>query len=156
MIYLIFSYLLFVHPIYISSSRIEMKNNSIELKIKLFRDDLEDGLRNFHGFSISIDSSKKLEKNIEYINQYIDENFSIIINDQKIKFKIENFNLINDVLEVSFFDNNYEKIHSVKLINKFLIEVYAVQSNIVFLEIEDKKYYTQFNISNTEEVLFIK
>tara|TARA_B100000579_G_scaffold396940_1_gene376126 strand:- start:6825 stop:7226 length:402 start_codon:yes stop_codon:yes gene_type:complete len=133
-----------------------MKNNSIELKIKLFRDDLEDGLRNFHGFSISIDSSKKLEKNIEYINQYIDENFSIIINDQKIKFKIENFNLINDVLEVSFFDNNYEKIHSVKLINKFLIEVYAVQSNIVFLEIEDKKYYTQFNISNTEEVLFIK
>ncbi len=156
MIYLIFSYLLFVHPIYISSSRIEMKNNSIELKIKLFRDDLEDGLRNFHGFSISIDSSKKLEKNIEYINQYIDENFSIIINDQKIKFKIENFNLINDVLEVSFFDNNYEKIDSVKVINKFLIEVYAVQSNIVFLEIEDKKYYTQFNISNTEEVLFIK
>tara|TARA_B100000287_G_scaffold264391_1_gene248822 strand:+ start:2545 stop:2946 length:402 start_codon:yes stop_codon:yes gene_type:complete len=133
-----------------------MKNNSIELKIKLFRDDLEDGLRNFHGFSISIDSSKKLEKNIEYINQYIDENFSIIINDQKIKFKIENFNLINDVLEVSFFDNNYEKIDSVKVINKFLIEVYAVQSNIVFLEIEDKKYYTQFNISNTEEVLFIK
>ena len=156
MIYLIFSYLLFVHPIYISSSRIEMKNNSIELKIKLFRDDLEDGLRNFHGFSISIDSSKKLEKNIEYINQYIDENFSIIINDQKIKFKIENFNLINDVLEVSFFDNNYEKIDSVKVINKFLIEVYAVQSNIVFLEIEDKKYYTQFNISNTEEILFIK
>tara|TARA_B100000003_G_scaffold116796_1_gene104630 strand:+ start:413 stop:814 length:402 start_codon:yes stop_codon:yes gene_type:complete len=133
-----------------------MKNNSIELKIKLFRDDLEDGLRNFHGFSISIDSSKKLEKNIEYINQYIDENFSIIINDQKIKFKIENFNLINDVLEVSFFDNNYEKIDSVKVINKFLIEVYAVQSNIVFLEIEDKKYYTQFNISNTEEILFIK
>ncbi len=133
-----------------------MKNNSIELKIKLFRDDLEDGLRNFHGFSISIDSSKKLEKKIEYINQYIDENFSIIINDQKIKFKIENFNLINDVLEVSFFDNNYEKIDSVKVINKFLIEVYAVQSNIVFLEIEDKKYYTQFNISNTEEVLFIK
>ena len=133
-----------------------MKNNSIELKIKLFRDDLEDGLRNFHGFSISIDSSKKLEKNIEYINQYIDENFSIIINDQKIKFKIENFNLINDVLEVSFFDNNYEKIDSVKVINKFLIEVYAVQSNIVFLEIEDKKYYTQFNILNTEEVLFIK
>ncbi len=133
-----------------------MKNNSIELKIKLFRDDLEDGLRNFHGFSISIDSSIKLEKNIEYINQYIDDKLSIIINGQKIKFIIKNFNLINDVLEVSFVDNNYDKIDSVKVINKFLIEIYAVQSNILFLEIEDKKYYRQFTISNTEEVLFIK
>ena len=133
-----------------------MKNNSIELKIKLFRDDLEDGLRNFHGFSISIDSSIKLEKNIEYINQYIDDKLSIIINGQKIKFIIKNFNLINDVLEVSFVDNNYDKIDSVKVINKFLIEIYAVQSNILFLEIEDKKYYRQFTISNTEEFLFIK
>ena len=133
-----------------------MKNNSIELKIKLFRDDLEDGLRNFHGFSISIDSSIKLEKNIEYINQYIDDKLSIIINGQKIKFIIKNFNLINDVLEVSFVDNNYDKIDSVKVINKFLIDIYAVQSNILFLEIEDKKYYRQFTISNTEEVLFIK
>ena len=133
-----------------------MKNNSVELKIKLFRDDLEDGLRNFHGFSISIDSSIKLEKNIEYINQYIDDKLSIIINGQKIKFIIKNFNLINDVLEVSFVDNNYDKIDSVKVINKFLIDIYAVQSNILFLEIEDKKYYRQFTISNTEEVLFIK
>ena len=133
-----------------------MKNNSIELKIKLFRDDLEDGLRNFHGFSISIDSSIKLEKNIEYINQYIDDKLSIIINGQKIKFIIKNFNLINDVLEVSFVDNNYDKIDSVKVINKFLIEIYAVQSNILFLEIEDKKYYRQFTISNTEGFLFIK
>ena len=133
-----------------------MIKKKIDIKVKLFRDDLEDGLRNFHGFSISIDSYIKLEKNKEFIHEYINDKLSIIINNEKINFSIKEFSLINDVLEISFFQNFSKNTDSIKIINKLLIEVYNVQSNILFLEVNSKKYYNQFTASNIEKDLLIK
>ncbi len=62
MIYLFLNFLLIIHPIYISSTNVVINDDKLEIKVKLFRDDLEDGLRDFHGFSISIDSPNKIEK----------------------------------------------------------------------------------------------
>tara|TARA_B100001029_G_C14825091_1_gene319823 strand:- start:163 stop:633 length:471 start_codon:yes stop_codon:yes gene_type:complete len=156
MFHLIFNLLLLIHPIYISSTNVTIDKKKIDVKVKLFRDDLEDGLRNFHGFSISIDSYIKLEKNKEFIHEYINDKLSIIINDEKINFSIKEFSLINDVLEISFFQNFSKNTDSIKVINKLLIEVYNVQSNILFLEVNSKKYYNQFNASNIEKDLLIK
>ena len=156
MFHLIFGLLLLIHPIYISSTNVTIDKKKIDIKVKLFRDDLEDGLRNFHGFSISIDSYIKLEKNKEFIHEYINDKLSIIINNEKINFSIKEFSLINDVLEISFFQNFSKNTDSIKVINKLLIEVYNVQSNILFLEVNSKKYYNQFNASNIEKDLLIK
>ena len=60
MIHLIFNLFFFIHPIYISSTNIIISDENLEIKIKLFRDDLEDGLRDFHGLSISIDNLNKI------------------------------------------------------------------------------------------------
>ena len=38
-------FLFIIHPIYISTSEIILNNNNAEVKIRIFRDDLEDGLR---------------------------------------------------------------------------------------------------------------
>tara|TARA_B100001758_G_C18050097_1_gene422660 strand:- start:127 stop:597 length:471 start_codon:yes stop_codon:yes gene_type:complete len=156
MFHLIFGLILLIHPIYISSTIVTIDEKKIDIKVKLFRDDLEDGLRNFHGFSISIDSYIKVEKNKAYINEYINDKLSIIINNEKINFSIKEFILINDVLEISFFENFPKNIDSIKVINKLLIEIYNLQSNILFLEINSKKYYNQFTASNIEKDLFVK
>ena len=156
MFHLIFGLLLLIHPIYISSTNVTIDKKKIDIKVKLFRDDLEDGLRNFHGFSISIDSYIKLEKNKEFVHEYINDKLRIIINNEKINFSIKEFSLINDVLEISFFQNFSKNTDSIKVINKLLIEVYNVQSNIFFLEVNSKKYYNQFNASNIEKDLLIK
>ncbi len=156
MFHLIFNLLLLIHPIYISSTNVTIDKKKIDIKVKLFRDDLEDGLRNFHGLSISIDSYIKLENNKEFIHEYINDKLSIIINNEKINFSIKEFSLINDVLEISFFQNFSKNTDSIKIINKLLIEVYNVQSNILFLEVNSKKYYNQFNASNIEKDLLIK
>lgn len=156
MFHLIFGLLLLIHPIYISSTNVTIDKKKIDIKVKLFRDDLEDGLRNFHGFSISIDSYIKLEKNKEFVHEYINDKLRIIINNEKINFSIKEFSLINDVLEISFFQNFSKNTDSIKVINKLLIEVYNVQSNILFLEVNSKKYYNQFNASNIEKDLLIK
>ena len=156
MFHLIFGLLILFHPIYISSTNVTIDKKKIDIKVKLFRDDFEDGLRNFHGFSISIDSYIKLEKNKEFIHEYINDKLRIIINNEKINFSIKEFSLINDVLEISFFQNFSKNTDSIKVINKLLIEVYNVQSNILFLEVNSKKYYNQFNASNIEKDLLIK
>ena len=89
MIHLIFSFLVFIHPIYISSTNVVVSDEILEIKIKLFRDDLEDGLRDFHGFSISIDSLNKIEKNKSLINQYINDKLNLILGVRLDSFEID-------------------------------------------------------------------
>ena len=156
MIHLIFSFLVFIHPIYISSTNVVVSDEILEIKIKLFRDDLEDGLRDFHGFSISIDSLNKIEKNKSLINQYINDKLNLIINNEKINFFIINYSLTNDVFEVYFKQIFTKKTKDIKINNQLLIEIYSEQSNIMFLDIFGKKYYDNFTASKTEKALFIK
>lgn len=156
MIHLFFSFLFLIHPIYISSTNILIDDYKLEIKVKLFRDDLEDGLRNFHGLSISIDSPNKIEKNIDLISKYINDKLILIINNEKIVLSANDFSLKNDVLEISFLKNYLNEINSVRLINSLLVEIYNIQSNVVFLEIDEQKYYHRFSSIDTEKTLFIK
>tara|TARA_B100000609_G_C17167539_1_gene409765 strand:+ start:76 stop:546 length:471 start_codon:yes stop_codon:yes gene_type:complete len=155
-IYLFLNFLLLIHPIYISSTNVVINDDKLEIKVKLFRDDLEDGLRDFHGFSISIDSPNKIEKRKNLIDQYINDKLTLIINNEKINFFIKDYSLINDVLEVYFIQNFTKKSKDIKITNQLLIEVYSEQSNIMFLDIFGKKYYDNFTASKTEKVLLIK
>ena len=150
MIHLFLIFLLLVHPIYISSTNVVINDDKLEIKVKLFRDDLEDGLRNFHGFSISIDSPNKIEKNQNLINEYINDKLTLIVNDEKVNFFIKDYSLINDVLEIYFIQNFTKKTKDIRIVNQLLIEIYSEQSNIMFLNIFEKKYYYNFTSSNTE------
>lgn len=150
MIHLFFSFLFLVHPIYISSTNVVINDDKLEVKVKLFRDDLEDGLRDFHGFSISIDSPIKIEKNQNLINEYINDKLTLIVNDEKINFFIMDYSLINDVLEIYFVQNFTKKTKDIRIVNQLLIEIYSEQSNIMFLNIFEKKYYYNFTASKTE------
>ena len=156
MIYLFLNFLLLIHPIYISSTNVVINDDKLEIKVKLFRDDLEDGLRDFHGFSISIDSPNKIEKKKNLIDQYINDKLTLIINNEKINFFIKDYSLINDVLEVYFIQNFTKKTKDIRITNQLLIEVYSEQSNIMFLDVFGKKYYDNFTASKTEKVLLIK
>jgi hypothetical protein len=150
-IHFIFSLFFFIHPVYISSTNIIISDEILEIKIKLFRDDLEDGLRDFHGFSISIDSSNKIEKNKSLINQYINDKLTLEINNEKINFFIIDYSLINDVLEVYFTKNFTKKTKDIRITNQLLIEIYSEQSNIMFLNIFEKKHYYNFTASKIEK-----
>ena len=156
MVYLFLKFLLLIHPIYISSTNVVINDDKLEIKVKLFRDDLEDGLRDFHGFSISIDSPNKIEKKKNLIDQYINDKLTLIINNEKIIFFIKDYSLINDVLEVYFIQNFTKKIKDIRITNQLLTEVYSEQSNIMFLDIFGKKYYDNFTASKTEKALLIK
>ena len=84
MIKLISLFFLFIHPVYISTSEITINQNKALLKIKIFRDDLEDWLRMYHNKSISIDSQLKLVNESKYVDEYIMNKFILSINDDII------------------------------------------------------------------------
>lgn len=85
MIYIYLFFSLSIHPIYISTSDIVIEDKIINIEIKLFLNDLEDALRLNNGFSISIDENKKLNKNFEFVESYLNDNFNIFINSKELE-----------------------------------------------------------------------
>ena len=74
---LYFLILLLVHPFYISTTEITLKEDRHDIKIKIFRDDLEDGLRLFFDKSISIDTELKLENRSSQVADILKINFKL-------------------------------------------------------------------------------
>ena len=64
------------HPIYISVLEINSVENNLEVIVKIFRDDLEDGIRYTLDKEVSIDNQDKIELNKELIKNYFETKFS--------------------------------------------------------------------------------
>ena len=151
MIKLLSFFFLLVHPVYISTSEITINQNKALLKIKIFRDDLEDGLRMYHNKSISIDSQLKLVNESKYVDEYIMNKFILSINDDVIKLSSSEFKLENDVVEISTIFQFKKKIRSLNIINSILFEIYKIQKNVIFINKDGKNTFYTFSQSDKEK-----
>lgn len=154
MIYIYLFFVLTNHPIYISTTDVSIEDEKINIVIKLFLNDLEDALRLNNGFSISIDENKKLNKNFEFVESYLNDKFNIYIGSKKLKIVYSNKNIINDILELKATLQIKEKIFSIRIINQILLDVYDNQSNILFIKNFEKKEFYKFDKTNQDK-LFI-
>jgi len=144
-------FLFVIHPIYISTSEIILNNNNAEVKIRIFRDDLEDGLRLFHGKSISIDTNQKLKKESKEIDTYIQNKFKLSIDKSKINISIINYQLINDLVEISFSFKSELRIDNISVTNNILFDVYRVQKNVILINFENQTKSHIFSFSDREK-----
>ena len=151
MIKLISLFFLFIHPVYISTSEITINQNKAILKIKIFRDDLEDGLRMHYNKSISIDSQIKLINESKYVDEYIMNKFILSINDDVIKLSSSEFKLENDVVEISNIFLYKKKIRELNIINSILFEIYKIQKNVIFINNDGKSDFYTFSQSDKEK-----
>ena len=151
MIKLISLFFLFIHPVYISTSEITINQNKAVLKIKIFRDDLEDGLRMHYNKSISIDSQIKLINASKYVDEYIMNKFILSINDDVIKLSSSEFKLENDVVEISNIFQYKKKIRELNIINSILFEIYKIQKNVIFINKDGKSDFYTFSQSDKEK-----
>tara|TARA_B110000495_G_C22767458_1_gene449212 strand:- start:30 stop:413 length:384 start_codon:yes stop_codon:yes gene_type:complete len=126
----------------------------MNIVIKLFLNDLEDALRLNNGFSISIDENKKLNKNFEFVESYLNDKFNIYIDSKKLKIVYSNKNIINDILQLKATLQIKEKIFSIRIINQILLDVYDNQSNVLFIKNLKKKQFFKFDKTNQDK-LFI-
>ena len=156
MIFYLLTLLSITHPIFISSSKLWVYDDNLELKVKFFKDDLEDGLRNYHGFSISIDSYSKIEKNYRNIDDYVNNKLQFQINGERVFFSLKNIEIINDVIEIIFVNKFNNIINSIELANEILISIYDSQKNIFQADIYGEKFFHIFSSTETKKTLIIK
>ena len=149
--FLFINILFLLHPFYVSTTEISINEDMSEVKIKIFRDDLEDGLRLFHGNSISIDSDRKLAIASEKIDEYIKNKFQLSIDMYEIDISTSRHKLINDLVEISFFFNYKDEINEINIINKILFDVYNIQKNVVLINYKSKINSYIFSFSDREK-----
>ncbi|MAR65177.1 MAG: hypothetical protein CMB83_04550 [Flammeovirgaceae bacterium] len=130
--------LLLVHPLYISTSEIFLKENKHDIKIKIFRDDLEDDLRLFFDKSISIDTEIKLKNVSSQLDAYIKDKFQISVNKSEIIPSIDNYNLVNDLIVINLSFEKKGNIYNIKVSNNVLFDVFQVQKNVVLINFENQ------------------
>ena len=148
---LYFLILLLVHPFYISTTEITLKEDKHDIKIKIFRDDLEDGLRLFFDKSISIDTELKLENRSSQVADYIKDKFQISVNKSEIIPSIDNYNLINDLVEIYLSFETIGDINNIKVYNNILFDVFQVQKNVVLINLENQNQSNIFSFSDREK-----
>tara|TARA_Y100000768_G_scaffold386488_1_gene375015 strand:- start:311 stop:778 length:468 start_codon:yes stop_codon:yes gene_type:complete len=144
--------LLLVHPLYISTSEIFLKENKHDIKIKIFRDDLEDDLRLFFDKSISIDTEIKLKNTSSQLDAYIKDRFQISVNKSEIIPSIDNYNLINDLVVIYLSFETKGEIYNIKVSNNILFDVFRVQKNVVLINFENQTQSHIFSFSDREKI----
>ena len=146
-------YILFtLHPFYVSTSEIFLNNNYAKVKIKIFRDDLEDGLRLFFEESISIDSDIKLKNKSHKIDLYIQNKFKLKIDESYVDISMARYNLINDLIEISFSFKYKESPNKISIINNILFDIYKIQKNVVLINYKNKTKSHIFSNQNREKI----
>ena len=143
--------LLIVHPFYISTTEITLKEEKHDIKIKIFRDDLEDGLRLFFAKSISIDTELKLENRSSQVADYIKDKFQISVNKSEIIPSIDNYNLVNDLVEIYLSFETRGDINNIKVYNNILFDVFQVQKNVVLINLKNQNQSYIFSYSDREK-----
>ena len=154
--YIILYFLFSIHPIYISVIEINSQDNNLEIVFKIFRDDLEDGIKNNLGKNVSIDTQSKLELNNKIIQEYLNTVSSIKVNDEKKEFFFSDFLLENERIKINAKISNNFSIDRIEIYNEILIDVFSNQKNVIFFNIYNQLNNDVLDKSKKKTVLIIK
>ena len=154
--YIFFYFLFSIQPIYISVIEINSKENNLEIVFKIFRDDLEDGIKNNLGKNVSIDTQSKVKLNCKIIQEYLNTVTSIKINDKKNELFFSDFFLENERIKINAKISNDLLIDSIEIYNEILIDVYSNQKNVIFFNIYDQLNNDVLDRNKKKTVLIVK
>lgn len=154
--FILFYFFFSIHPIYISVVEINSKENNLEIVFKIFRDDLEDGIKNNLGKNVSIDSQSKVDLNNKIIQEYLNAVTSIKVNNEKKELLFLNFILENERIKINTKINNNSIIDTIEIYNEILIDVFSNQKNVIFFNIYNQLNNDFLDKSKKKTVLFVK
>ncbi|MDX2247005.1 MAG: DUF6702 family protein [Bacteroidia bacterium] len=129
------------HPFYLSITEMDYnaQNQSLEVSIKLFTDNLEAALisqKTPNSGSLAAIESPDIDKKIE---QYLSEKFLVIANGKPVVFTFRGKEVMPDVTWCYLEGKNISAIKTLKVKNLLLLEVYDSQKNIVHLDVNGNK-----------------
>jgi len=132
-----------MHELKLSTSEIKFENNKLQIKIKLFGDDLGAALALKMKRTMVFEGKEVNKTILPFLNQYIQENFRFNINGVNTAYKFQKTTIEDDLIsatnivwvyyEVSKFSN--KSLKSITLKNTLLFNVCPEQKNITALKL---------------------
>jgi len=143
------------HALYVSVTEIDFDkdDSKLNLKVKIFTNDLEDGIFNQTGQSVSLRTNEQLKSNQLLVGRYINDHLSISVNRTNKPLSLLKSENEGDAtwsyLEVDITD----QIRSIEVQNQLLTELFETQSNVVSIDINGDKRFLRFTKNQQSELL---
>jgi len=141
------------HPVHVSVTNIEYsaKEQKFDISLRLFLDDFEHIITQKYGVALNIGKENELKNSNEYINKYINDNFSVKfngknINDKKLILKKKK---IEDVTVWLYYEIKYKPVlKNVEIKNSLMTDLYRDQKNLLIFTYKKKQKALTFNKKN--------
>jgi hypothetical protein len=123
------------HPFHISLTEIRQNQQSKKLEIaqKIFWDDLEKGLKNFHQVEVDFLNPKDAEKLKSQVNTYLLSTNEIWIDRKKVNLKFLGYEIEEDAAWFYFESEPVTWIGTFEVKNTLLIDPFPEQQNIIHI-----------------------
>ena len=137
------------------------QSKSMEITIKVAIEDLEKSIENRYSEKTDILLDTQEKKNIEkLIAEYFRNNLILSVDKNKQEYQWvgkESSNNLHDIylyFEIPNYDKN-ENVESITIKNTLFLDLYNYQTNIVLIELIDRKYNLTFAIDNDIQTIFV-
>ncbi len=142
------------HPVHVSVTNIDYsaKEQQFDISLRLFLDDFEHIITQKYGVVLNIGKENELKNSSEYINKYINENFSVKFNGKNINNKklILKKKKVEDITVWLYYEIKYKPVlKNVEIKNSLMTDLYRDQTNLLIFTYNKKQKALTFNKKNT-------
>ncbi len=146
------------HPFHVSVTEMEHnpKEQTLEIAIKLFADDLDKALEKSYGKKYLLGTEKEKPGADEALYKYVKESLSIQIDGQVYPLKWlgrDNEGKAEPVIWLYVYAENVSKVSSIQVNNELLTELFSDQSNLVHVKVQKQTKSMYLSKSNHKAVL---
>ncbi len=145
--------LFFTHEFYISVTQIDHnpKNESLEITVKMFTDDIENAIETFENVELNLGNEKEHESSTDFIKNYVIENFELSQNGKDIDLEFLGKEVELDITWCYLEAKNIKNISSLTVENNLLIDILETQTNIVHVKYKDQNSSLMLNKGKTKD-----
>jgi hypothetical protein len=140
------------HKFYISIYQIEYSKEKkmVQITSRIFIDDMNKALENKYGKKTNLCDKNETKQDVDLMNKYITENFSIKINGKPKPYTFISKESENNVIIGYYKITSISSIKSIEVQNTVLMDLYSDQQNIIQSKIEGKKESLLLTIDNVK------
>jgi uncharacterized protein YlxP (DUF503 family) len=143
-----------MHKYYVSITEADynMELKTFEISMKFIAHDLEAALESAGVPKLYLGTEKEHKKAADYINQYINQRFHMVVDGVSLNMNFVGKEINNDDFMYCFFESDsLETPKKITIKNTLLTEIFSEQANTVYLRVGDQKVNYQLNKSKVSE-----
>jgi len=145
-----------LHKYYVSLCEIEYveEQQSIQIILGLFTDDIEFSLNKDHQTKLHIGAENEIENVDAYFEDYLNNNFKIIVNEELKTYKFIGKEYDDDIVRFYLEILAIKELKSIEVLNTCLLRDFDEQQNIIKIKV--KKLHKSFYLDNKNANCLLK